>query len=364
MENRFQRVVLNGQTLKWLPVRVGVPQVSILGPLFFLIYINDLSVDITSTVKLFADDASLSSIIHDAKTTAYELNKDLQKIAEWAHQWKMSFNPDLNKQAQEVMFSRKMTKPSHPQVFFNDIPVSRVSFQKHLGIYLDEKLNFNHHIKEKMTKAMKGIGVFKRLSKILPRHSLLTIYKSFVRPHLDYGNILHDQPNNKSFSYNAALAITGAIKGTSQIKLYNELGLESLQFRRWFRKLCLFCKIKKTGLPEYLFNMIPKSNHQYNTWSIEEVTKFYSRTDVLKYSYFPHTILEWNKLDVQVRRSESFLSFKNSLLKIGRPIAKPTYNIHKPIGLKFLTRLRPGLSHLNEHKFKHNVQDWINSLCS
>ena len=103
----------------------------------------------------------------------------------------MSFNPDLNKQAQEVIFSRKMTKWSHPPVFFNDIPVSCVSFQKHLGIYPDEKLNFNHHIKEKMTKTMKGIGVIKRLSKTLSRHSLLTIYKSFVRPHLDfYGDTL------------------------------------------------------------------------------------------------------------------------------------------------------------------------------
>ena len=66
---------------------------------------------------------------------------------------------------------------------------------------------------------------------------------------------------------------------------------------------------------------------------------------------------------MQIRRSESFLSFKNSLLKIGQPTAKPTYNIHNPIGLKFLTGLRPGLSHLNEHKFKHNFQDCVNPLC-
>ena len=91
------------------------------------------------------------------RQTAYKLNKDLLKIAEWAHQWKISFNPDLNKQAHEVIFSRKMTKSSHQQVFFNDIPVSPVSFQKRLGIYLDEKLNFNHHVKEKITKAMKGM---------------------------------------------------------------------------------------------------------------------------------------------------------------------------------------------------------------
>ena len=128
--------------------------------------------------------------------------------------------------------------------------VSRVNFQKHLGIYLDEKLNFSHHIKEKMTKAMKGVGVIKILSKMLPLHSLLTICKSFVRPHFDYGDILNDQPNNKrsgqkieTVQYSAALAITSTIKGTSQIKLYNELGLESLEFRRWYRKLCLFYKI-------------------------------------------------------------------------------------------------------------------------
>ena len=85
LENRFQRVVLNGQTSEWLPVKSGVLQRIILGPLFFPININDLSIDIISTVKLFADDTSLFSIIHHAKTTAYQLNKDFHKIAEWAH---------------------------------------------------------------------------------------------------------------------------------------------------------------------------------------------------------------------------------------------------------------------------------------
>ena len=88
----------------------------------------------------------------------------------------MSFNPDLNKQAQEVIFSRKMTKSSPTQISFNNVPISRASFQKHLGIYLDEKLNFNHYIKEKMSKVMKGMSVIKRLSNMLPQHSLLAIY--------------------------------------------------------------------------------------------------------------------------------------------------------------------------------------------
>ena len=168
------------------------------------------------------------------------------------------------------MFSRKTVKVSHPSSTFNTVPVARTTCQKHLGLYLDEKLNFHDHINAKILKANKGIGIIKRLSNTLPRKSLLTIYKSFIRPHLDYCDIIYDQPNNESFcikiehiQHNAALAPTGAIKGTSQTKLYKELGLESLKFRRWFSRLCTFFKIKTSCKPEYLFNMIPTGQHSY-----------------------------------------------------------------------------------------------------
>ena len=144
----------------------------------------------------------------------------------------MNFNPDLSKEAQEVIFSRKAVKVSHPSIIFNTVPVAQTTCQKHLGLYLDEKLNFHDHINAKILKANKGIGIIKRLSNTLPRNSLLTICKSFIRPHLDYCDIIYDQPNNESFcikiehiQHNAALALTGAIKGTSQTKLYKELGL-------------------------------------------------------------------------------------------------------------------------------------------
>ena len=97
----------------------------------------------------------------------------------------MNFNPDLSKQAQEVIFSRKTVKGSHPSITFNTVPVSRTACQKHLGLDLDEKLNFHDHINAKTLKANQGIGIMKRLSNTLPRKSLLTIYKSFIRPHLD-----------------------------------------------------------------------------------------------------------------------------------------------------------------------------------
>ena len=120
---------LNSQTSEWLPAKIGVPQGSISDPLFFLIYINDPSNDIMTTVKFFANDTSLFSIVHDAKASAYKLKKDLQKISEWAYQLKMSFNLDLNRQAQEVIFSRKTAKSSHSLIYFNIAPVSRVNFE-------------------------------------------------------------------------------------------------------------------------------------------------------------------------------------------------------------------------------------------
>ena len=136
------------------------------------------------------------------------------------------------------------------------------------------------------------------------------------------------------------------IKG---LKLYHEIGLESLKFRRWFRKLCTFYKIKSTGLPSYLYDLIPKSSHMYNTRSVEDVAMLYSRTDIFKYSFFPSTISEWNKLDLKIQQSKTLLTFQNALIKIGWPIPKPVYNVHNPVGLKLLTRLRIGFSHLNQH---------------
>ena len=135
---------------------------------FFLIYINDLSDNLVSTVELFADDTSLFSVVQDSNISVYELNNDVQKISEWVYKGKMPFSSDLNKQAQEVMFSRKLYKSSHPKIFFNNAPVFCANWQNHSGMYLDETLNFNLHIKKKMSKALKGIGIIKKFNKRLP----------------------------------------------------------------------------------------------------------------------------------------------------------------------------------------------------
>ena len=234
------------QSSSWLSTRADVPQGSVLGPLFFLIYINDLPEGLNSEVKLFADGTCLFSIVNCVNTSDSTLNSDLLKIQDWAYQWKMSFNPDRTKQAQEIIFSRKKNATTHPPLFFNNSEIKLSSNQKHLGLTLDSKLSFNERINDQIHQTSKGVGLLQKLQTFLPRNSLLTIYKLFIKLLLDYADVIYDQPSNTSFSkkielvqYNGALAITGAIKGSSREKLYQELGLEYLYRRRWSRRLCL-----------------------------------------------------------------------------------------------------------------------------
>ena len=127
LKERKQRVVLNGEVSTWKNINAGVPQGSILGPLLFLSYINDLIEGLTTNVKLFADDTSLFSVVHDTQTSANDLNKDSKIINNWAFQWKMNFNPDPTKQAHEVIFSRETKEIYHPPLVFNNSNVSHNS---------------------------------------------------------------------------------------------------------------------------------------------------------------------------------------------------------------------------------------------
>ena len=195
-----------------------MPQGSVLGPLLFLIYINDLPGNIQSTCKTFAYNTSLSSHVFHKYKSQSALNNDLQVTSNWAFQWKMQFNPDPNKQAQEVYFSKKSNNEKSLPVTFNNVKAVTCSTQKHLGILLEKRLSFKEHIQSKMNKCYKVIGVIKRLSINIPRDALLRIYKSFIRPHLDYRDVIYDNPHNESFKnkieniqYEVYIAITGAI---------------------------------------------------------------------------------------------------------------------------------------------------------
>ena len=117
LSERQQRVVLNGKNSDWSLISAGVLQGSVLGPLFFLVYINDQVDNISSGAKLCVDDTSLFTVVYNEETSATVLNNDLNLIKQWAFQWKMQFNTDVNKQAVEAIFSCKRNKPAHPPIF-------------------------------------------------------------------------------------------------------------------------------------------------------------------------------------------------------------------------------------------------------
>ena len=371
LSDRLQRVVLNGQSSSWREVLAGVPQGSILGPLFFLIFINDLPNNMESQVKIFADDTSLFSTSFDC---TQKLNNDLERISQWAYQWKMSFNPDPKKQAVEVNFSKKAISENIQPLIFNNTTVNRVLVHKHLGLSLDSKLNFNDHLKEKIAKANKGIGLIRHLRAYIPRGSLLCIYKSFIRPHLDYADIIYDQPGNDSFThtiesvqYNAALAITGCIRGTSREKLYNELGLESLSDRRWYRRLIFFYKIINNKSASYLKDYIPQniSSGPYKMRNERPIRHpDITRTSRFRSTFFPYCVSKWNELDPDLIKLSSLAAFKNALLSFVRPTPNSIYGTHNSSGIALLTRLRVGLSHLREHRFRHNFAIIEDPFCT
>ena len=238
LDNCQQRVVLNAKTSNWSPVTAGVPQGAAISPLFFLIYINDSVDNVSSEAKLFADDTSLFTVVYDVDIAADKLNRGVDIISNWAHQWKIKFNPDRNKQAIQVIFSQKKGTVVHPPTFSNGPEVAIKLEHKHLGMILDSKLNFHSHIREAIIKARGGIGIIRFLSKYVSRVVLDQIYNLYVRPHPDYSDITYHKydPELKlyftkkleSTQYSAALAVSGTWHGTNTDKLYEELGWEIL----------------------------------------------------------------------------------------------------------------------------------------
>ena len=159
----------------------------------------------------------------------------MRKITKWANQWRIEFNPDITKQAVEVVFSKKNNKSSINPLTFNGIPVMAADKTKHLGMILDQRLSFENHVTDKINQANKGIGVMKQLYSYLPRSALELLYKLYVRPHLDYGDVVYQIPDNESktfdskndifhplmtrvesVQYEAACVVSGAWRGSSR----------------------------------------------------------------------------------------------------------------------------------------------------
>jgi len=205
----------------------------------------------------------------------------------------------------------------------------------------------------------------------VPRRSLLTIYKSFIRPHLDYGDIVYDRPGNATFvqklesiQYNACLAITGCFRGTSQEKLYSELGLESLADRRFARRMTFFYGIINNLAPSYLRNYLPvRLTAPGGLRTRNPIYPLNIRTERFRNTFFPYCISQWNVLGGNIRDLPSIKTFKKAIYEFLRPKQSHVFDVPDIQGVIFLNRLRVGFSHLNEHKFRHGFRDTLDPFC-
>ena len=289
-----------------------------------------------------------------------ELNNGMAKINNWAFQWKMNFNAYLSKQVQEVIFSQKWKKISHPPLLFNNIQVLQSFSQKHLGIILAEQLTFFENLKILTSKINKTIGLLRKLQNPLPRSVLITIYKAFVRPHLDYCDIISDEGYNTSFhhklelfQYNACLAITGAIRDTSKKKALPKIKFGVPSASTLIQKTIFFLQDFKNNQPSYLSNIVPQQNFAFNTKKVGKVPLFKIKHNFLKNTFFPSTVIEWNKLDPHLWNKTNFQIFQKNILLFIRPTLNSFFNCRNPKGTKLITRLCTDLS----------FQESLNPIC-
>lgn len=189
LTNRKQRVIVNHEESKWEPVSSGIPQGTVLGPICFILYINDLPLDVDSDMYLFADDTKIYRKITNVQD-ALKFQEDINRMEEWSNKWLLRFHPDKCK----VMTVGKAKNVSDYQMKFRtetgevNHHLSRVSSEKDLGVKIDESLSFEDHIYEKIKKANSIMGIIRRTYLHLDEETFCLLYKALVRPHLEYGN--------------------------------------------------------------------------------------------------------------------------------------------------------------------------------
>ena len=187
LSGRRQRVVLNGESSDWVEVEAGVSQGSILGPLLFLLYINDIVKCIGCSIRLFADDTSLYIIVERPDQAARLLNADLQTISNWAVDWLVEFNA---KKTMAMTISRKRNPVPQPPLFLNNTLIQETSTHKHLGLTFSNTCNWTDHVNNICKKACTPLNLLRALKFRVNRKSLEKMYYAFVRPLLEYSDIV------------------------------------------------------------------------------------------------------------------------------------------------------------------------------
>ena len=320
LDNRMQKCFVNGSLSDSQPLICGIPQGTILGPLLFLLYINDLPNCLANAhPRMYADDTHLTFASNDVAHLEENMNDDLDKITEWL----TANNLTLNSSKTEFMLigsrQRLNTFNRLPSFTIDGNSIKQVESTKSLGVYIDENLTWNTHIRHISKKIASCIGTLKRSRSFVPFETLLCIYNALVQPHFDYCSVVWGNCN-KSLSIKlqklqnrAARILTSSSYDANADDLFVKLGWQKLNLQRDLKTATMVYKSLNGLAPDYLKSMFTNRSAT-STYSLRncegKLALPLPRTNFLKNSFSYNGAVLWNSLPINLRQAQSLASFK------------------------------------------------------
>jgi hypothetical protein len=320
LTNRQQRVVIDGETSEYAPVTSGVPQGTVLGPILFLTFINDIPTGIKSTMRLFADDCLLYRNIV-TEEDHHILQQDLHTLQGWTDKWQMQFNTDKCyvmqiTNAKKKAFSYKM----------NNSTLQVVPSNPYLGVQIDDKLTWNQHVNNICSKANRTLGFLRHNMHGCPQSLKEKTYQTLVKPGLEYCASIWDPHTQKNinqvemvqkraarFVLNKRHTKTGGNQ-ESVTKMVSQLGWDTLQARRSYLRLTFTYKLvhNLVSVPSHLY-LPPIAQTRTRHSHAYKFQPYQPSVNAFKYAMLPRSVPEWNRLPSEVVSAESLDSFKTAL---------------------------------------------------
>ena len=328
LTKRTQRVVVDGEQSEWVKVQSGVPQGTVLGPLLFLIYINDLPLNINSEVRLFADDCVMYHTItndQDADT----LQQDLHTLTQWQDNWQLKFNPD---KCHVLKVTNSKTPKQHTYTLGNST-LQETHSHTYLGVELSSDLKWKNHINKITAKANRALGFVRRNLHPLPRDLKVTAYQTLVHPHLEYCATVWDPFTQdqikqiESIQRRGARFIFNDYRWTSSVTgMMNELKWDPLVLRRRTARLSMLSKITlgQVAIPaqKFIHPVQTRSSSRLN--HSQQITRLTGKSNIYNNSFFPLTIRQWNQLPENIVNINNPETFKTNVADFIRRNEAPT----------------------------------------
>ena len=318
LKDRNHVTTINGMKSNVQNSTCGIPQGSILGPLLFIMYINDLPKHVSNVqISMYADDTAIFYTSKDVNDIVDKINDDMKNVDNWLSRNKLS----LNIQKTNFMIigtPQKLASITNQQldIKIRGISIQRVSSCKHLGIIIDESLLWGNHVEHVTKKVLTGLYFLKRSNNILPKNIQSMLYKTIIAPHFDYCNVVWGRCNKflcnklQVLQNRAAKIITGTRRYDSSSQALSDLNWKNLDEKLYYNEAVTMFKIVNRDAPHYLNNRFVRKETRYNMRNSGDLHLVKPNTEYKKRSLSYRGAKLWNSLDANVKSVSNLKDFK------------------------------------------------------